>query len=98
MRNRKAGFLPMRGKKNWENSLEDNNNQFDADVFNGKDLNDAYYEAKRASFMPMRGKKAFHAMRGKKTIYDSPFDGQQQWKTSDNVEKRAKAFFGTRGK
>lgn len=96
MRGRKAGFLPMRGKKTVDNYSVDD--YIDLDNFLNGDsdagADDDFDFSKRASFMPMRGKKAFHAMRGKKA-----FNGNYPLYSivDNNMDKRTRAFFGTRG-
>jgi hypothetical protein len=96
MRGRKAGFLPMRGKKMWDKYPVEDYIDFDS-ILN--DANDIGFDNelgldKRASFMPSRGKKAFHAMRGKKAISGN----DPQFNLIDNnMDKRARAFFGSRG-
>ncbi|CAG2165687.1 unnamed protein product [Oppiella nova] len=70
MRGRKAGFLPMRGKKMSANPLNDEWTHTHP-LYDNTDNTGTYdmmasIPLKRAAFMPSRGKKAFHAMRGKK--------------------------------
>jgi len=86
MRGRKAGFLPMRGKKTMDNYQNDDYLYADTNPGLDNDL----YSPKSSSYMPLKDKKAFYAMRGKKAFN---IDGPE---LIDN-NKRAN-FFGSRGR